>query len=145
MMSLIVTAILTLSWQPDPDANASLRAALDCRGISEDAARLRCYDQAMGRLQQAAGEGRLVLAEPARVETPLPREINGAVAQARLSGYNRWVVELEDGSVWRTIEDSSRVPLPRPRQRVRLTRSALGHYLLQAGPGRSLKAVAVRD
>lgn len=125
---MLAGAIWLMAAQP-ADPGASLQAALQCRAVADDAARLRCYDEAIARLTEIAGDGRLVLADPREVRPPPPRRVDSRVRQARESGYNRWVLELEDGSVWRTIENSSNQLLPRPGQRVRIERGSLGYFL----------------
>lgn len=141
-MSLLIAAVGLLGVgqasqpaQPQP----LLDAALQCRALTDDAERLRCFDAALGQLAQAAAGGSLVLAERRLVEPP-PRLVEGLVRSAREFGYQRWLITLDKGGTWQTIENSDGEPLPRPGQKVRIERTALGGYILEVDGGRNIRA-----
>lgn len=140
------------------DANSLLGAALECRAVTDDAARLRCYDEAVGRLQEANAGGRLVVADRSEVQRSLfgfsiprmfgggddaPREMEGTVKSAREVGYHNWLIELEEGGTWQTTENSSRQDLPRRGQKVKITRGPVGNYWLAVVGRRGFRAKRV--
>ena len=146
MTILIAAASLVAMAQANQPANPQplLEAALQCRAVADDRERLRCFDNALARLAEAAGAGGLVLAERRLVEPP-PREVEGVVRVAREVGYQRWLITLEEGGTWLTIENSGGEPVPTRGKKVRITRTALGGYILQAGGGRHIRARRTSD
>lgn len=132
-----------------------------CRAVAEDAARLACYDAAAAAFDTAEREGELVVIDRAAVnetrrqlfgfEMPtLPRlfgngsgedldSIESTLERASLSGENRWVFRLADGSVWRQI-DSERVRFDnRPGEPVRVRKASLGSFLMTVGDSRAVR------
>lgn len=167
-MSLIsglaaLAAASTLSTQATlpqerPETLAQLMA---CRGISENTARLACFDTAAGALDSAERQGDLVVIDRAGVaetrrqlfgfEMPsLPRlfgpegtveleSIDSTLQSASSVGEGRWVFRLADGSVWRQI-DSERVRFRNsPGQPVRVRKGALGSFLLTVDGSRAVR------
>lgn len=130
--------------QPE-DPTVALQTALECRAVTDDGARLRCYDQAVGRLSEVASSGRLIIADPRSYDAPAPRNVDSRVRRAREAGYNNWVLELEDGSLWRTAEDSTRQRLPQVGERVRIERAMLGNYWVQIEERRRLRVRRILD
>lgn len=166
-MSLIIglAAAALGSAQTPPPAPQQRPEMLErltaCRTVAEDAARLACYDAAAAAFDTAEREGELVVIDRAAVnetrrqlfgfEMPtLPRLFgNGAgedldsiettLERASLSGENRWVFRLADGSVWRQI-DSERVRFDnRPGESVRVRKASLGSFLMTVGDSRAVR------
>ena len=147
--------------QPRDRAQAEqVEALLRCRGETDQAARLRCYDEAAGLLQQGIDSGRVVAVDRSRARRSLfglvlpdflqggerdeeeLRAIEGVVASVAPTGFQRWQVVLEGGEVWRT-SDATRETPPRVGSRVRVERGMLGGYWLEAG-SRRFKVTRVR-
>lgn len=166
-MSLIIglAAAALASAQTTPPAPQQRPEMLErltaCRTVAEDAARLACYDAAAAAFDTAEREGELVVIDRAAVnetrrqlfgfEMPtLPRLFgNGAgedldsiettLERASLSGENRWVFRLADGSVWRQI-DSERVRFDnRTGEPVRVRKASLGSFLMIVGDSRAVR------
>ena len=156
--TLAAAAAQTPPPQQRPEMLERLTA---CRAVAEDAARLACYDAAAAAFESAEREGELVVIDRAAVnetrrqlfgfEMPtLPRLFgNGAgedldsiettLERASLSGENRWVFRLADGSVWRQI-DSERVRFDnRPGEPVRVRKASLGSFLMTVGGSRAVR------
>jgi len=135
---------------------ALFEALVRCRAIADDAARLQCFDQAAANLQQAAERRDVVIVDRGQVREsrrrlfglPLPRlpifgggdddddeeeirSIESTVAAAHQEGYGRWVVRLEDGSMWVQTDNNIIAGSPRRGQPVRVNRGALGTYMMK--------------
>lgn len=130
-------------------------ALVKCRAITEDAARLRCFDQAAAALEQAADRRDVVIVDRAQVRQTkrtlfgleLPHlsifgggdddkaeevtQIDGIIASAFQNGNGRWVVRLEDGGTWAQIDDNPISIWPKAGQKVLIKRAALGSYMMR--------------
>jgi nucleoside phosphorylase len=167
-MSLIsglaaLAAASTLSAQATPpqERPETLARLMACRGITENTARLACFDTAAGALDSAERQGDLVVIDRAGVaetrrqlfgfEMPsLPRlfgpegaveleSIDSTLASASSVGEGRWVFRLADGSEWRQI-DSERVRFRNsPGQPVRVRKGALSSFLLTVDGSRAVR------
>ena len=138
-----------------PGRPAAFDALVKCRAIAEDAARLRCFDQASAALQQATERRDVVIVDRAQVRQArrtlfgidLPRlpffgggdgdkadevtQIDGIIASAFQNGNGRWVVRLEDGGIWAQIDDNPISVWPKAGQKVTIKRAALGSYMMR--------------
>jgi hypothetical protein len=138
-------------------------ALLKCRTIADDAARLRCFDQATAALQQAAERRDIVIVDREQVRQTrrslfgieglrLPffgggdkgeeiSQLDGIIASAREVGDGRWLVHLEDGSTWLQVDDNVIAVWPKPGQKVLIKRAALGSYMMRVNgqPGVRVK------
>ena len=167
-MSLIsglaaLAAASTLSAQATPpqERPETLARLMACRGITENTARLACFDTAAGALDSAERQGDLVVIDRAGVaetrrqlfgfEMPsLPRlfgpegaveleSIDSTLQSAASVGEGRWVFRLADGSEWRQI-DSERVRFRNsPGQPVRVRKGALSSFLLTVDGSRAVR------
>jgi nucleoside phosphorylase len=167
-MSLIsglaaLAAASTLSAQATPpqERPETLARLMACRGITENTARLACFDTAAGALDSAERQGDLVVIDRAGVaetrrqlfgfEMPsLPRlfgpegaveleSIESTLQSASPVGEGRWVFRLADGSEWRQI-DSERVRFRNsPGQPVRVRKGALSSFLLTVDGSRAVR------
>ena len=138
-----------------PGRPEAFDALVKCRAIAEDAARLRCFDQAAAALQQAAERRDVVIVDRAQVRQArrtlfgieLPRlpffgggdddkadevtQIDGVIASAFQNGNGRWVVRLEDGGIWAQVDDNPISIWPKAGQKVVIKRAALGSYMMR--------------
>lgn len=129
-----------------------------CRSLVDASRRLECFDAATGRLDAAQAAGDVVVLNREQVReserrafgfnvsllnpfenrgaasfNPPLEAIESTVVNAREDGAGKWVVALEDGSVWRQIDQFS-IYLRRPEgQTARVRRAALGSYLMTVG------------
>jgi hypothetical protein len=114
---------------PAPGRAAVMQALSDCRKITEDAARLACYDKAAGALDQAETKGQVVVIDEAQVKAvrrqafgfSLPTlnlftrsapkvgegvdHVTLALSGARKDATGKWVFISQDGAVWRQTDD----------------------------------------
>jgi hypothetical protein len=131
-------------------------ALVRCRTITEDAARLQCFDAAAAALQTATERREVVVVDRQQVRESrrrlfglaLPRlpifggddddddedevdHIESNIVSAYQFGYGRWAVRLEDGSTWMQTDDNPIAARPRAGQTVRVNRGALGSYMMR--------------
>jgi hypothetical protein len=141
------------SAQPKGEArSAMLQKLVDCRKLTEEAARLACYDQATAALDQAEAKGDIVIVDreqarkvrrqafgfsmPSitlfeRGETQEELEnVSGVVAVARVNGAGKWVIKLEDGAVWTQVDNKELFKDPKPGMSVKIRQASLGSYLM---------------
>jgi hypothetical protein len=145
----------------DQDRAKELQQLIDCRKLTDNAARLACFDQTSAVLDQAEAKGDIVVVnrEQARKvrrqafgftlpsmsifsRGEKPEEIanaEGKIASVRKVPPGRWEVKLEDGATWVQI-DTTEIPLdPKPGQSVKIRKAALGSYLMTVGNQREVK------
>lgn len=139
-----------------PARPQSFEALVRCRAITEDAARLACFDAAAAALQSAQERRELVVVDRQQVREgrrrlfglALPRipifgggdddtdedrvdTVEGVVASASQDGLGHWVVALQDGAVWVQVDNRPLALRPRPGQRVVINRGALGSFMMR--------------
>lgn len=137
---------------PPPPA---VQAAIDCRKLAEDAARLACYDKAVDALGQALAGGQVVAVDHAQVQAvrrqafgftlpslslfdrgAKPEEISEVVLtieKAWVGGDGKWVLQLEGGQIWRQIDTQAFSRDPKPGAKATIKRAMLGSYLMSVG------------
>ena len=130
-----------------------IKAITDCRAISVDADRLRCFDAAAGNVAVAVAEKKVYVLDRSQVQAtrrtlfglPLPnlgifggenddkddkdvvRQIDATLRSASSDGIGNWTFVLDDGSVWRQI-DGVLGTIPKRGSKVVIKRAALGSY-----------------
>ena len=142
-----------------PDALSGLRT---CRVLTDDAARLACFDRAAGALDAAEASGEVVVVERSEIQDTRQRLFGLDVPNVRLldrfggqgqveavettltRGYQtsrgEWVFELADGSTWRQIDAERFTGRARPGAEVRVRRAAMGSYFINVDGARALRA-----
>lgn len=144
--------------QPRPEV---LDRVVACRQVTAEAARLACYDAAVGSLDQAQRQGDVLIVDRGQVRearrqlfgfsvpkvTLFDRDeqaeamdsIETTLVRAGQFAEGKWVFTLADESVWRQV-DSERVNFRnRPGEAVRIRRAALGSYLMTVGSSRAVR------
>jgi len=144
----------------DARSNALIQALSACRGVSDEKARLDCYDQASARLAEAVDKKELVVMDRQEIrETrrslfgfsvpniPLFRgeaggddgKLETVIAGAsRLEG-GKWQIRLEDGAIWQTNETRLGLGDPKPGQKIVIQRGTLGNYFLRINGQRGIR------
>ncbi|WP_397393427.1 hypothetical protein [Phenylobacterium sp.] len=170
LLPALAILVMSMATQaaPNPPASLSdrradtLEALSACRAVSDPAARLACYDSAAGRLDEAektgeivvvdrkqAGEVRrqafgfaipsLALFEKAEGAEKLDR-VESTLKAARQGADGKWILQLENGAVWRQTDTENLIREPRPGSRVAIKSAALGSYLMSVDGQRSFRA-----
>jgi hypothetical protein len=132
-------------------------ALVRCRAVTDDAARLQCFDAAAAALDAAAERREVVVVDRAQVREsrrrlfglPLPRlpifggggdddddadevdHVEGVVASASQNGNGQWIVRLEDGATWVQTDNNTLALRPRPGQPVVVNRGMMGSYMMR--------------
>ncbi len=140
---------------PTPQALTDVYA---CAQIEDDAARLTCYDGAVGRLRQAESQGEVVAVDRAQAEE-LERDsfgfhlpslsrmlpslggddapidsIEATVANVRRNPLGYHTFQLENGQVWEQVEPQNARNV-RIGDTVSIERAAFGSYRLISSRG----------
>lgn len=136
-----------------PATPAAVQRVLDCRAVAESAARLACFDQAVAAMETAQTSGELVSIDKAQRRAarrqafglPLPsfsfldrgerpeeaNRIVATVASAKADPYGKWTIRLDDGAVWRQIDDTELDKPPRPGSKAEIERAMLGSFRMK--------------
>ena len=133
-----------------------LQKLIDCRKITDNAARLACYDEATAAMDQAEAKGDIVVVDREQARKvrrqafgftlpsmhlfergEKPEEINnvsGVIASARQVGYGKWLITLaDDGGAWLQV-DTTEVPFdPKAGMPVKIRKASLGSYMMSLG------------
>ena len=127
---------------------AVFRAVLDCQAVADPGARLSCYDRAVAALNAAKAGNDLVVTDRATVREAkkglfglaLPSlklfgdgkdeevtEIESRISAIRMAGDGFPTFTLEDGARWKQTD--GRNTYPKPGQKIRIRKAALGSYM----------------
>jgi hypothetical protein len=149
--------------QPKAEGRAAIvQKLVDCRKVTDDAARLACYDQATAAFDQAEAKGDVVVIDRdqarkvrkqafgftlpsisifAKGETQEELDTaDGVVAVARQNGQGHWVIQLEDGAVWSQVGVEDLFRSPKPGMKVKIRKASLGSYLMSIDNQGAFKA-----
>jgi hypothetical protein len=164
---LAILGLATLGGMALAEPRTEGRAAIvqklvDCRKLTDDSARLACYDQATAAFDQAEAKGDVVVIDRDQARKvrrqafgfTLPsisifakgesqEEVDtsdGVVATARQDGAGHWVVKLEDGAVWAQVDSNELFKTPKAGMPVKIRKAALGSYLMDIGNQRAFRA-----
>lgn len=147
----------TTAVTPPPEV---LTRAYACIELQEDAARLACYDEAVGRLREAQSAGQVVAVDRAQAEAierdsfgfPLPSlsrlmprlgrdgehealaDLQVQVERVADSFSGRHSFIMSNGQVW-TQTDPQRTGNVRPGDTVTIRRGAMGSFMLVSSRG----------
>ncbi len=135
-----------------PTRAPAMQSVLDCRAIADATQRLACFDKAVEAMAKAEQSGDLVAIDREQRRTvrrqafgltlpslamfdkgEKPEESNRiavTLAQANRNAAGKWVFVLDDGAVWRQIDDGQLEPPPRAGQKAMIRRAALGSYMI---------------
>jgi len=164
---LLAAAMTTLMAAPafaaEPAEPAVIAALKACRAITADAERLACYDKATQSVTKAQESGEVIIidkqaARAARrqafglelptlsilekgVDKAETEKLQSVVKSARIDGEQRLVVTLEDGAVWRQIDDTPVGKPPKAGDTIEVRKASMGSYMMKIG---SQPAIRVR-
>lgn len=147
--------------RPTPTA-AEVKALAGCVSITEDSARLACYDKAARSLVEAEKTGDVVVVDKAQVREvkrqsfglninlgPLfdhgtkaeqVNELATTVASAEQDPYGKWIIHTQEGQVWRQIDSDPLYADPKHGDKVMIRRGSLGSYFLKVNDDRAMRA-----
>lgn len=147
-----------------PAEPSALSDVVACRAIDDAARRLACFDRSVGVLAAATDRKDIVVADRAQLREarrslfgftmpslkvfgigdkesdPADAELNTTLRSAGLDADGRWLLVLEDGGVWRQIDDKPVAAAPHPGAAVRITHGAMGSFFVHIGSQSGFKA-----
>jgi hypothetical protein len=174
LASVLFVAIATpaVAQQQPAQAPGVLEQVYACAAVTEEAARLRCYDDAVGRLRAAQTSGDLVAVDRVQAQEieresfgfslpSLPRifsrpdgaggtteaaqteRVTMRVAAVRQRNTGMYVVTMDNGQVW---EQTDQISLRRLRagDTVEIRRAALGSFMLYQDSGPAVRVRRVQ-
>jgi hypothetical protein len=167
LLAAAVAAGAANAAPPPAGLSASTRAQVlqslsDCRKLTDNAARLACYDTATASLEQAEAKGDIVVVDREQARKvrrqafgfTLPSlamfekgekqedidNTTGTVAAARQNGARKWVIKLEDGAIWTQVDATELFADPKAGDPVRIKKASLGSYLMVVGKNGAIRA-----
>jgi hypothetical protein len=118
------------------------KAAQSCVRLGDDAARLACYDAALGAAK-IAGFGDNGQLHP-DAQADLPKTMIAQVKQATALAHGLYLLALDNGQVWRTTQADSALEF-KTHDQVVLARRVLGGYEISfAGRNASVNATRIK-
>jgi hypothetical protein len=144
----------------DAGRAAVLQAVVNCRAVSDTAARLACYDAAAARLDEAEAKGEVVVMDreqtrQARREAfgfTLPSlaifergdsekmdRVTFKVARATEANDGTWTIELDAGAVWRQTDTERLSRRPKPGSTVEVRSASMGSYFMNVDGQRAIR------
>ena len=144
-----------------PARAQTLQKLTDCRKLTDGAARLACYDQAVGAMEQAEAKGDIVVVDREQARTvrrqafgfTLPSislfergekaedldNVAGKVAAFRMTSTGKWIIRLEDGATWAQVDSNDLARPPKAGMPVTIKRASMGSYMLSLGNQRAFR------
>jgi hypothetical protein len=151
-----------MAAKPTPTVAPAVQAVVDCRKIADSAQRLSCYDAATDALTRAQSSGDLVTLDREQRRAvrkqafgfTLPSlamfdvgeksedadSIDETLASARQDAQGRWTMVMQDGAVWRQIDDEFLSRDPHPGSAIVIRRAMMGSYMLSVDKQPGIRA-----
>jgi len=149
-----------------PQANAVAKL-VECRKIADPDARLKCYDAGVDGLNAAVAGGSIVVVDREDVrrtrrslfgftlpklpffkgdtsQDDTPDTIEGVIKSVKNLPNDKYLIELDGGAVWQTLQEASLQMTPKAGQKIRISSGALGGYRLSVAGRPALRAQRVR-
>ncbi|HEV2748606.1 MAG TPA: hypothetical protein VGW34_15090 [Allosphingosinicella sp.] len=164
---LAVPALASARTKPKLPAQppAAYQAVLRCRSLTDQAARLACFDSAVAALDTATRNRELVMVDREQVrrtrrslfglslpnfdlfgdddeaEAEEVKRLEGEIASVGSDQNRRYIIRLKDGSIWRQIDGNMLGRQPKPGYKVVINRTITGSYMMQVAgqPGIRVK------
>ena len=150
--ALIASLGLAAAIAATPKPAPAVQAVVDCRAVVDSAQRLACYDAAADALAKAQSSGDLltldreqrraarkqafgfVLPSLSFLDTgEKPDELNRieeTLASASQDAEGKWTFRMQDGAVWRQIDDEFLSRKPHAGSAIMIRRAMIGSFML---------------
>jgi hypothetical protein len=138
---------------------------VDCRAVTESAARLACFDAQVAALEQAERSKNIVIADKAQVKQArrslfgfsLPKialfgdgakdeaeeeefeRIETTIQSARQLGDGRWFIILEDGARWMQTDSQQMGRPAKPGDKIAIRKAAMGSFFANVNGQRAIR------
>lgn len=155
------------SAQAAKDARAQVfQGLMDCKGKSDPAERLACYDAAVGAMDVAEKKGDIVVVDREQAKAvrrqafgfslpslamfekgESPEELDQVALKAERvyrGGDGKWVFELEGGAVWAQTDTEALFREPKAGSKVEIRKASMGSYFMNVDGQRAVRARRVK-
>lgn len=146
------------------DRAQSLKQLSDCRGITDDSARLACYDAAAATIDRAETTGELVVVDRGQVreakrslfgfDTSALNFFDRGSDDSRVEVSNvtltidrayrgeggKWVMVMTDGQVWRQTDGTGPYNPPHQGSKAEIRKASLGSFFLNVDGQTAIRA-----
>ncbi len=153
--ALVAPAALPAQKGKPQQRPEAFEALVRCRAVTDDSARLRCFDSAAATLQQQAENRDLVVVDRKQIQETkrglfgldIPnlnpfgggggdgveeiKSIESTVRSAMQDGDGRWVITLEDGSTWAQTDSYPFAVNPKRGHPVKVVKASMGSYMMR--------------
>ena len=146
LLSAAAAAPAPQSTGPNP-----VTAITACRTIADAQARLACYDNAAGTLDQAIATKDVTVLTKSDVtrtrrslfgfsvpklpflggDDAQPPQITAKIKSVRSAGYGKFQFTLDDGALWETTDSANFGEMPEAGQSVTIKSGVLGSYFIK--------------
>ncbi|HEY3814222.1 MAG TPA: hypothetical protein VGL66_13435 [Caulobacteraceae bacterium] len=148
---------------PEVGRAQALQDLAHCRTITDDQARLACFDKAAATFDEAEKAGDIVVVDKAQAgevkRQAFGLNLNGAlgifdrgihaekvdnvtltVDHAFQTGDGKWTIVTQEGQVWRQIDSDPLDQTPRAGDKAVVSQGSLGSFFIKVGHDRSIRA-----
>ena len=155
------------SQQKSAPPATAVTKLVDCRKIADPAARLQCYDAGVDSLNAAVAGGSIVVVDREDVrktrrslfgftlpklpffsgdnsQDDTPDEILAVIKSVKSLPNDKYLIVLDSGAVWQTLQEASLQMTPKAGQKIRISSGALGGYRLSVAGRPALRAMRLR-
>ena len=152
--ALVAPAALPAQKAKPQQRPEAFEALVRCRALTDDSARLQCFDAAAATLQQQAESRELVVVDSKQIQETkrglfgldIPnlnpfggggeavdeiKSIESVVRSAMQDGDGRWVLTLEDGSTWAQTDSYPLAVNPKRGHKVKVVKASMGSYMMR--------------
>ena len=171
LMALLAVSGLTAATAQRAKPTAStpevVGKVVECRKVTDADARLRCYDGAVDGLTAAVAGGSIVVVDREDVrktrrslfgftlpalpffkgdnsQDDAPKEVDAIIKSVRILQNDKYIIELDSGAVWQTLQEASLQQTPRAGQKIKLKSGALGSYRVSVEGRPGIRAMRIR-
>lgn len=159
-MAVAAAAILAPAALPAKTSKPQARpeafeALVRCRALTDDSARLKCFDEASATLQQAAENRDLVMVDRKTIQDTkrglfgldIPdlnpfggggddgveeiKSIESVIRSATRDQNGHWIVTLEDNSIWVQTDNYPFAVDPKRGHKVKVVKASMGSYMMR--------------
>ena len=163
VLAVFATATSASAGPPTPPSRApAVQAVIDCQAVTDGVQRLACFDKAVAGMSQAETKGDLVTIDREQRRTvrrqafglTLPSlamfdrgekpeeadQISAKVKSASQIASGRWMIVLDDGAVWRQIDDHEIFRSPHAGSTVKIRKAMLGSFFMNLDGQQAIRA-----
>lgn len=165
--ALAALAVPAVAADKPKDDNAPpppvFQAVIDCRSEADPAARLACYDRAVGVMAEARSTKELVVADRATMrearkglfglslpslklfggsESEDVTAIDGTIESSYAAKDGNFIFVLSDGARWKQVE--GRPAYARKGDPIHIEKASLGSFFAKIGKGHNARVVRVQ-